>query len=223
MTMTHIDDYGSEHVYAMVALLRSQWPKRFEDEIAEEQWLKTVVDELRCYAPEVTNEAGRAILRKKLRGFPLIAELHDACQEARRMQEYRNPKLREKPGAAREDFPWKRATDGALKPRFGDVAETIITGPLGRQAAREGWVLVLRDWIARNGRQPDEIECRQLRRTAAETSELYRSLTSHDGHGIADPAMRKKLISFAEGILERNRQLSARILGDDDAGDRSPA
>lgn len=194
-----------------ITSLRTQWPKRFEHEQAEMAWLDMMVDELKGYHEDVLKEAARYLLRKKLRGFPLLGECHDACVEAKRFLEWKKPELRPSADAPKS---------GAAK--FQSLADEIAMGPVGRKAAREGWHVQLHDFVRKRGRQPDEYGIRDLVRQAREFEETYDAIlrgmpvADADGEIRPVPSFLVRLFQDLGGkMMARREELRERVLGKD--------
>jgi hypothetical protein len=132
--------------------------------------------------------AVKGLMRKRLKGFPLLGECVDACIEAKRFLEVKNPELK-----SREQ---REAEEKDRAGYYFSIAEELIrTQPMAKQAAREGWILALYWFLVKNGRLPDyqdgkrvdQGEIRKLREDTRDHAEsvypqIMRGVTGHPAH-----------------------------------------
>lgn len=197
-----------------LAMLRVQWPKRFETEEAEDQWLDLMVGELKGFSKRVLDEAVRTLMRKRLRGFPLLGECVDACVEAKRFLEFKQPELKS---------PEERERDS--KDRAGNywsfAWEQIRLSPMAKQAAREGWISMLFWFLVREGRLPDTeggkiVDKGEIRAMKAGAEEFERSLYPQveraDNPLRLLPEHQAAFAKLARSMLARREALAAYVL-----------
>jgi hypothetical protein len=161
---------------------------------------------------------GKTVIAK-LKEFPVavITETRDKIVGDR--DDRRTPMVSEIIAIAKEVDLWQKRQQGELvtteqkETRFSEererLANDICKGPIGRQAAREGWVLPLWNFIVEHNRAPEGAAIEACKRTAKESLEFYDELLRKDDRS----AMHKALLGIAEGIQRRRRNLEVMILG----------
>ena len=193
---------NEQNVLDFLMKIRAQWPKRFESDDAEKAWLDLMIDELKGFEAEVLIEAAKLIMRKKLRGFPLLGECTDACAEAQRIMDWRKPKLGLSIDGRRPD------TAG----RYEALADDLIMGPEGREAARAGYISSFHQHIVKHGRAPNQYELKAVIQDARDLDETFEGLVS--GRQKCAPEHRKLLTGLGAKMLGRREELRTRVLGD---------
>lgn len=134
----------SNKVSAFLSRVVVHFPVRFESSAREAEWLGSIMDAIGGYDAEVLTKAAQKIIDTRTdRRFPLPAEIRKVCQEL--AEEARLAKL----PIDTADAP----------PRFASyrhkLADELIMTDMGRQAARDGWVLGLHHFVVEHGRLPD--------------------------------------------------------------------
>lgn len=196
------------------------FPVRFESDAREAEWLRSIVDAIGGYDPDVLAKAAQKIIDTRTdRRFPLPAEIRKVCLEI--ADEARLAKL----PIDQADAP----------PRFASyrykLADELLMTEMGREAARDGWALGLHQFIVEHGRLPDakarkpfEIwdempgggidkrnlmmtEIEYLRRSAQEF-EAYRAMCEGGSFPLAGA-----LADLGAGMARRAEELRARVLG----------
>ena len=183
----------SEKVQKVLSRLGNIWPKRLDDDGVAE-WFAEYETALRNYESWVLDAATTRIIQtRKTPGFPLPREVIDVCQQV-------------------------LADDRAAKPQFnatkapGDpfkLANELVCGDLGKRAAREGWVLTLRDFIVREGRLPQGDA--EIRRLIATRDRFQQNLIDCiDGNGglFGEP-----LAKLGRSMAKREYEIAKRVLG----------
>ena len=173
--------------------------------VAEAAWLKSMVAELRGYSPEVLDRAARRIITtRKYRNFPLVAECRQACRDVAGEIEFDKhvqtlPTLREATGTEWSTERVKLAYD-------------LCKGTqVGKEAARDGWVLSLWDFVRKHQRVPKgSAEIEACRRGAKEFDEAYAKCVKGGWAG-AD-----QLVALGSSMLAKREKLSAEVLGKPD-------
>lgn len=120
------------------------FPVRFESDAREAEWLRSMIDAIGGYDADVLAKAAQRIIDKRTdRRFPLPAEIRGVCQEIAE-------------DARLEALPIDTAD---APPRFASyrykLADELVMTDMGRQAARDGWVLGLHHFVVEHGRLPD--------------------------------------------------------------------
>lgn len=138
--------------------LQSQFRvKRHESEDHEAKWIAMNIAELKGYSPEVLQQAAKNLIRKRRNEyFPVLSECLAACEDAKHWIDAAQPKM--KFGGAAKSHP-----SSADRQR---LADELVMGEMGRQAASEGWILTLHDFVRDNGRLPDQRQAPKLKATA---------------------------------------------------------
>lgn len=140
---------STDHISKFISDVAVQFsPPKYDTPSERDAWLRSVVTALHGSSPEVLDRAAQIIIgTRKNRYFPLVAECHEAIRKAADEIKFEKhvqtlPELRE---AAMAEY----------SPEREKWAEALIKCELGREAARGGWILALRDLAARLNRLPD--------------------------------------------------------------------
>lgn len=144
-------------VQFMTTLQTNFRQKRHESEQHEERWVALMVAELKGFSDEVLEQAAKDMLRRR-RGeyFPILSECLAACTDAKHWIEQASPKLKFKTAETADPKSIDRQ----------NLADQLVMGEMGRQAAHEGWILALWNFIRDNGRLPEQ---RQIGKLKAES------------------------------------------------------
>jgi hypothetical protein len=186
----------SDKVNKFLTSIGSVWGKRHESEEAGLEWFKNWIFALDRYEAWVLDAAARRIVDERRDDyFPKPAEVHQVCRVILAEDRNQRPTLSET--KAENPHPYK-------------LAGELIQCELGRRAASEGWVLVLRDFIARNGRLPNDGEIKPL----MQIRDLFqqRLIDCIDGNGGMFGAPLAKL---GRSMARREFEISQRVLGAD--------
>ena len=187
-------------------------------------WLKTITEALRGSSPEVLDRAKRRIIENRANQyFPLVAEIRKACREA--ADEIRFDQHV-------QTLPTLRAATGTYwgEDRKTFAAELIKGAPvMAREAAKDGWILALRDFARTHGRLPspketyvkDPVDPRHwgnisevefCKISAREFTPVYaRALSGQMGSKAAEYAN-----TLGSSMLAKREKLSAEVLGKPD-------
>lgn len=134
-----------------VANLLMYFSKRHDSDSAENAWLADITKRFDHCDKAVLEKAFELIVSEHdERAFPLPAALNKWIARASEM-------VYPDQHASEHD----KAAAGYAK-RLSDATKRIKGTATGQRAAREGWVLSLRDFVADNGRMPDERQIGQL-------------------------------------------------------------
>jgi hypothetical protein len=197
-----------------LAMLRVQWPKKFESEDAEDQWLDLMISELKQFPQPILDMACRSLMRKRLRGFPLLGECVEACVDAKRFLEVKHPELKSPEQ--------KEAENKDRAGHYWSFAwEVLRTQPMARQASREGWIHALFWFLVANGRLPDtkgrEVknlgEIRKLQEGSEDFEKnFYPQIQRDDNPLKLSPGTLAEAREWGDAILARRAALTAYVL-----------
>lgn len=140
-------------VIAFADTVLQHFPPFRWDDGKEAAWAETMVRELSGFPDEVVERAGREIVRtRKKPQTPMVSECIDACLEAKRWIE-----------AKRQSESLAVTHDGGVSPQNRDwtaerlkLATELMFTPLGKQAAKEGWIGALWSFARKNSRLPQQ-------------------------------------------------------------------
>lgn len=204
-------------------------PPKFDGPEQEAEWLRSIVVSLRAYDEDVLRRAAQQIidtrgLRREEKWFPVPAEIRKVCADIKAQDEMSSLPLDKVPAASGKQ-------DGGSH-RYRN-AYLLIDGEMGREAARDGWVLPLFWWVVRNGSLPsanrrgsfrtmersadggvhwETVSCSELdwvKRTATMGRDAYGECVRGAG-GYLQGALKK----LGESMFERERELASKVLGD---------
>lgn len=176
-------------------------PKFGGDQKEEELWLKMMRDMLSAYDEQTLVQAAQSIVRHrdpKRDGtfFPKPSECIAACEAVVKLQ--RGAMLQIEPPKADE---W---SDDRIT-----LAFDLANGPLGRRAAREGWVNALLRFCRKNMRLPKDGE---ISSCIAENAEFQEALQRcRDGEC---GSLSASLATLGESIAARAEENAKRVLGE---------
>lgn len=144
------------------------WPPYRWDEDQEASWTKSMTLELRIFDPAVLAKAIAHMKRtRKDRRTPTVAECISACAEALRWINI------EKGKQALPIEEQKQTLSEYSQDRI-KLANDLVMGSLGKQAAKEGWILSLHDFCRNKLRLPMSHEVDKCKKGAKEFDESYR-------------------------------------------------
>jgi hypothetical protein len=190
------------------------FPAKFESDTHEEAWTDSMIRNLQGYSPDVLRRAAQKIIDtrddKYARRFPLPAECKQVCDDIIKWDHLQNgPKLLPdtKPREGEYDF----------KAR---LADELIIGPMGRQAAKEGWILSLHDFIRDFGRLPKGTEI-DGRTTPTMKNRLSCKQAAEEFNAMYDEVLRgrggacaKALEGLGDKMVAKREKLRRTVLGD---------
>jgi len=196
------------------------------------RWLKDMVRNLGGFNSGVLEKACEIIIAtRKYRSFPSLYECKEACIDAQEWLD--NQRL------AIEEKKQPKVPPQWAPTRF-DMADQLIQSPLGRRAAKEGWILSLHDFCRNHLRLPEErhviqdddprvrkSSCATLSRwkqyyagdTVREIDECVEAANSFEQHfriqihaeGAGD-GMAAALVRLGDSMNERRERLRALVL-----------
>ena len=112
------------------------------------------------YSDKVLQRAADGMLAtRSQRKFPLLAECLEACRSAQ--DEIAGEAKRENDNrrqSAKSNDPWS--------PERVHLADGMMRSEIGREAAREGWIVSLHDFCREDGRLPNKFEAERVRSAA---------------------------------------------------------
>lgn len=193
----------SDKVLNFLRVVGAQFAKRHASPADERIWLDSMVKGLKDYQASVLDRAAQRIINTKTDpGFPYLAECRKACDEIIKLERAeKTPKFDD---AAREK---SRINGSDWQYRLAD--ELIMSGPLGKRAAKEGWVLSLHDFCRNKGRLPLDHEVSKCIQDAKGFDEAYEAVLNGNGG-----ALTKALEALGDTMLKRREALRAKVLGE---------
>lgn len=152
---------ASEFISALVM----HFPVRHDSPEREQEWLRSLIPDLRSYEGDVLARAAKHIERTRTdRRFPLPAEIHKVC--AAIYDDMRKERLILDPReAAARSNPW--SAERML------LARSLIKSEMGREAARDGWILGLWNFAREQARLPEADEIARIKRDVQGFFEAY--------------------------------------------------
>lgn len=180
-----------------VSRLVTHFPVRHDSPEREQEWLASIVAGIKNYNADVLDRAAQRMIDTRTdRRFPLPAEIRKACADIAIEDASRQPRL---VGTSAPD----------ASGRFGHLADELVMGPLGREAARGNWVSALHQFVQSKGRLPEAHEQKRVIQNARDLDDGYADVVA----GRCHPEMRGALMKLGASMLARREQLRARVLG----------
>jgi hypothetical protein len=190
----------SQAVASFVTKLITHFPVKHESQLAEQEWMGSMVRNLRGYSASCLEAAAQKLIDTRTdRRFPLPAECKKVCDEfaSREHQERQAQSLQ-------VDRPPPVYSDSRIR-----LADDLIQTPMGREAAREGWIGSLHDFARENARLPTGSEIARVKAGARSFDEGAEIVARGEG-GVANAA----LLTLAKSMLKRREKLRRQVLGD---------
>lgn len=187
------------YVTKFITELAVHFGKRHDSAHAEEAWLRSMVGALKGYSAGTLKSAAAEIIATRTeRTFPLPAECTKICDGVARREKLAS-------GQANAVYESKNAaySDGRVS-----FADQLISGQLGKQAAKEGWVLSLHDFCRKHQRLPAGNEVGACKASAKGFDDAYALCVRGD----AGP-MNAALLKLGDSMLVRRRELADKVLG----------
>lgn len=192
----------SRAVMQFIAVVSLHFPPPIKsgDETMEEAWTASMVRNMRGYAPDVLAAAAQEIIDTRTpkdgRFFPLPSECKAVCDRLARVKAPAAPLLTAEHKG--DDF-----AEWRIK-----LADDLVQTELGRQAAREGWVMPLHLFCRQHARLPKDGEIATLRRQGKEFADAYRWLEQ------SEHPLRAPLMALGDAFRSHREQLRKRVLGE---------
>lgn len=137
----------STKVADFISKLVMHYPVRFESEERETEWIGSMAAAFKSYNSDVLQRAAQKIIDTRTdRRFPLVAEIHKVCTSIIYDDGLKQQSLSVNPS------PEKASVYSESREKWAD---TLVMGEMGRQAAKEGWILTLHDYARQHGRLPE--------------------------------------------------------------------
>jgi hypothetical protein len=183
----------SEKVQKFLVRIGNVWPKRLEDDNID-TWIDEWEGALKQFDKWVIEAAATRIVHDRTQaGFPFPAEVRKVCFQVLADDRKSKPELQTE-----------------QKPRDPyALAEQLMRCELGKRAAREGWALTLRDFIAEKHRLPEEGEVRRLIQIRNEFIVKLKECLSGNG-GI----MGAGLADLGKKMVKREHEIARKVLGE---------
>jgi len=195
------DKNGGDPIGKFISVVDLHFPKpRFASDDLEEAWVTSLVKFLAPYDAVVLNRASEHILKTRDpkrdgKWFPVPSEIIAACDLMRRaIQIEQTPLLTHGQRDQNLDAGWRV-----------DLANDLVKTPLGREAAKKGWIGALWAFCRRAARLP---EARELPAVKAEAQVFDEALDACE-RGEAGP-MSRKLAELGRSIKDRRSDLAAK-------------
>jgi hypothetical protein len=198
----------SGKVATFVSTLVIHFPVRFvdrkgnHDPAREKEWLRSIVEAIGYYEPDVLQAAAQRIIdTRNDRRFPLPSEIRKVCAEV--IDDRRKASLPVHPAAGDKKLsPWS--------PERVKLANELVQTEIGRRAAREGWLLILHDWVRANGELPrSDSKIRELAGEKVHFEKAYSDCV----RGWGGPAG-KQLAELGDKMIAREAELRVMVLGE---------
>jgi hypothetical protein len=188
---------SSKAVTQFVDGVLQHYPPFRWDESQERSWMDTLIRELSGFSDDVLSRATKEMIRtRKDRRIPLVSECIDYCLDAKKWlgAEKSSGELSTGPAPANASFlDW---TEDAFK-----LSRDLMSGPMGLQAAKEGWIGCLDAYCRKFKRLPPAGEIPTLQRQAREFNETFNKCVRG---GFQDAA---RWASMGEEMLRRRNKL----------------
>lgn len=191
---------SSKAVTAFVDAVLQHFPPFRWDESQERSWMDTLIRELAGFSDAVLARAMSELVRtRKDRRIPLVSECIDACLDAKRWLDAEKGKGELSAGPAPVNQSFLDWTEDAFK-----LSRDLMSGPMGLQAAKEGWIGCLDAYCRKFKRLPPDGEIPSLKRKAKEFDDTlamcirgsFQGANKWVGMGETMLAKRNKLIDW---------------------------
>ena len=194
----------SDAVKEFIAIVATHFPPpKFDDDGTKLAWVESMQRNLGHYKPDVLKAAADLIVDERgetygTRKFPLPKECRQACHEviSRQQAERRSGSL----PIGDQPSPYANWRE--------TLADDLIMTPLGREAAKGGWILGLHDFARREGRAPQGREIDQIKREAKEFDAAYEKAV-RGGWPLA-----REVEALGRSMLARRELFRRRVLGE---------
>lgn len=188
-------------------------PVRHEESARKKAWMATFGRELARFSVQVLVEAARdLIVTRKERYFPPLSECVAACENAKKRFD-----LVAKASASPVKSNWKPQKDDEWADWRRELADKLIIGPMGKQAAASNWILQLHDFIRKHQRLPNGMEIGRLKEEASIFDEKYAECVAFRGWKTtpqSEPGamlQAKWLVKLGDQMRARRAELADRV------------
>lgn len=197
-----------------VKTMLDRWPPYRWDETQERAYAEDLQRELSGFSADILERARRDMVRKRTKTqTPTVAECIGYAEEAKRWSEMERNKGQLIADPAKQ--PYHEWSTERVK-----LAYELIRTPLGKQAAQEGWILALWEFIRKNGRHPtSEREFSQCKASARGFDEAYAATVRGDAREIDgrmlpfNAVVQQACIRWGDSVLKRRERLAAEAMG----------
>lgn len=185
-------------------------PFRWEPD-QEDRWMEIMARETSGFSDRVLEQALSNIVRRKEHRIPTVGECIEACCEAKRWLE------QDKAAGELPDLHPSASRDWSTERR--KLAHDSIQTEMGREAARDGWIGSLWNFVREQQRLPKGQEVEGCKRQAKEFLETYEMVLRGecvDKDGVvqklpkAEAAVLQKL---GASMLARREEWASEVLG----------
>lgn len=188
----------------------------------EDFWIDSVMENLAAFSDQVIERGLKDMVQKRRRrdGVPAVSDCIDYCSQARRWMELQEGKE----NLALGDKGHRADADRKYSDERKVFAETLIVGPMGREAVRDGWIIALRDFAQRENRLPkvkSEIKGIDDHKgfLAAHATALVASV--QEGHRMQ--GMMKHFAAMGENMMAEQKRLALVVQGKLQPGEKMDA
>jgi hypothetical protein len=171
-------EYGTDDADLVIATYVRQF-ERFDAAVLAEAWDRTVAD----------------FMPSRRQAWPSVALIRKHAE-----------RVAEEVAAKAERHAPKNQQDSAWSPDAFAAADRLIRSPMGRAAAREGWITQLHDYCRRARSLPDASAIARLKREARLFDDAYGDVCRGNG-GMLSGSLRK----LGETFLRRRDELAAKV------------
>jgi hypothetical protein len=186
----------SQAISQFITDLAVHFGRKHDTPEAEDVWLKSMFACMRGYNTDTLKRAAQRIINQRTeRSFPLPAECKKVC----------------------DDIASQEATEKGMRlpvdkapPPFSDarvrLADDLVMTAMGKEAARDGWILALHDFARDNARLPSAGEVTAIKAVPKGFDVAYAdNLRRHD-------PMAKALKVLGDKMIARRKELTEMVL-----------
>jgi hypothetical protein len=147
----------------------THWPPFRWEEHQEVSWTQAIVRELSGFDRQVLGNAMASMVRTRRDSkTPTVAACIDACAAAKRWVDAEKQAEALPIHASSKKSPSEMQWEERKR-----LADDMVMGPDGKEAARNGWIGALHNFIVVNGRMPKAGEVAQCKTVAREFDQAY--------------------------------------------------
>lgn len=175
-------------------------PFRWEPD-QEDRWMEIMARETSGFSDAVLDRALSIMVRRKDHRMPTPGECINACIEAKRWldQDRQAGEIPELQRSSGDDWSADRVR----------LAYELCKGTqLGKEAAKDGWILSFWHFCREEQRVPKGQEIEQCKRDSAGIDEIYAACARGEGG-----ALTKACAAWGASVIEKREKLRAEVLG----------
>jgi hypothetical protein len=175
-------------------------PNREEKEKA---WTKSIADCIDPYSDDIVRRGMAKILHTRTsdRRFPLPAEIRKVCDQI--VVDDRQAQ------GMMDTSQFNRSYSNNRSAERIRLADDLVMGALGKEAARDGWISALHQFVCREMRLPNQGEIGRVKRAAADFDEGY-EIAVRGGWPLANA-----MADLGDTMLANRERLRKMVLGED--------